>query len=39
MLEEQMRMKRRKNMQDVQGVGLEQHKSHGEKRFRREDTK
>lgn len=38
-LEEQMRMKRRKSMQDMQGVALEQHKAHGERRFRREDTK
>lgn len=39
MLEEQMRMKRRKSPQDMQGVSREQHNAHGERRFRREDTK
>lgn len=38
MLEEQMRMKRRKGSQDMQGVGREQQNAHGERRFRREDT-
>jgi len=34
-----MRMKRRKSMQDMHGVGKEHQNAHGEKRFRREDTK
>ncbi len=38
MLEEQMRVKHRKSMQDMHGVGKEQQNAHGERRFRREDT-